>query len=214
MAINIDINGTDAEISRRLDRLLKKQIPRWEPRKKEIRRFLRNREEIRLKAQDSFRQTMSAAGVCSFGKNPRSILAWSHYALDHRGICLQFEVARDVGTFAQALPVNYSGEYPVSNWINESEDIIPKLLRKFKLWEYEAELRIVHPEEARQFIYFRPFALSSIIIGCSATAENVEQLRTILIERKSAAWPLPKVYRVFRHPNEFRLCIKKDDLKI
>lgn len=155
IAVNVIIDGT-AEISERLTPLLKKIVKGWEARQRETRRFLQKREELASKAQDSFRATITTAGVCSFGGNPRSILAWSHYALEHRGVCLQFETARDLAVFGQALPVNYSNEYPVLNWVKDSDKILDKaLLKKYEGWKYEDEFRILLPEQARQFINFR-----------------------------------------------------------
>jgi hypothetical protein len=112
------------------------------------------------------------------------------------------------------LKVNYSDEYPIFNWIKERENIMPILLRKYAGWKYEDELRIILPEQARQFIGFRPVALSRVIIGCSTTYSSTDRLKEILRERKALSWPIPKLYRVFRHPNKFRLCIKKEDLTI
>ena len=214
MALKVTVNGTPVEVKKRLAPLLKRQIPDWESRNREMRRLLKNLGELQIKAQTSFQATIANGGVCSFGGDPRSILAWSHYASEHRGVCLQFETARDVRTFGQALRVNYSDEYPIYNWITEREDIVPLLLRKYAGWKYEDELRIILPEQARQFIGFLPVALSGVIIGCSTTDSSIDRLKEILRERKALSRPMPKLYRVFRHPNKFRLRIKKEDLTI
>jgi len=187
---------------------------KWEERRRETRRLLQNLEEVALRAQEAFRATIGNYGVCSFGGNSRSILAWSHYALDHRGLALQFETAQDIAVFGQALPVNYSKDYPVLNWVNETERIVDVLLRKYQGWEYEDELRIVRPEEAGQFINFRPIALSGIIIGCSANEKTIDRLNDIIAERKSLSLPPPRLYRAFTHESKFRLVLKIEKLKV
>ena len=52
--------------------------------------------------------------------------------------------------------MNYSNEYPVLNWVKDSDKILDKaLLKKYEGWKYEDEFRILLPEQARQFINFR-----------------------------------------------------------
>jgi len=211
MAVKIVVDGTQAEISERLNTLFKERGMKWETRRKEVRRIIQDLDALTLRAQTSFRDTISAAGVCSFAGNPRSprsILMWSHYASNHRGVCLQFEIARDIATFGQALEVSYSYNYPVSNWVKEAKNITRVLLKKYIGWEYEDERRIIDPEGARQFINFRPIALSAIIVGCSASEETVQQLKDIITERTSRRLPMPKLYRAFTDEGKFRLNIK------
>jgi hypothetical protein len=212
MIPKIVIEGTAAEIRQRLDTVYKGQGIKWAERRKQTQRLMRNFDDsLALKAQQSFRDSINAAGVCSFGENPRSILAWSHYADSHRGVCLQFEVARSLAIFGQALPVNYSEEYPTLNWVNQSEKIVEVLLTKYIGWKYEEESRIIIQESAGQFIDFQPAALSGIIIGCSASEETVAQLNELIHERISRGFPAPRLYRAFADDGKYRLLIRKEN---
>src|ERR1700733_14757454 len=48
----------------------------------------------------SFEKQRDSTGVICFVEgDPRDVLMWSHYAADHKGICLKFEPARDLFTF-------------------------------------------------------------------------------------------------------------------
>ena len=85
--------------------------------------------ELEKLAQQKFREQSEHTGVCSFAGDPLNILMWSHYASNHRGVCLQFDVAKDPINLLLALPVEYSDEYPVVNWITAFE-IDKTLLRK------------------------------------------------------------------------------------
>jgi hypothetical protein len=204
MMVNIVIEGPQAEIRKRLETICKERGMKWADRRKEVSLMMRNlNDEGALRTQELFRASISKAGVCSFGGNPRSILMWSHYTDYHRGVCPQFEVARDLSTFAQALPVNYSQEYPVLNWVNESESITGKLLTKFVGWDYEEERRIIIQEAAGQFIDFRPAALAGIIIGCSASNKTVDKLKEIIGERSSLGYPTPKLYLLSNMKSDF-----------
>ncbi|MSP39473.1 MAG: DUF2971 domain-containing protein [Deltaproteobacteria bacterium] len=210
MAAKIIVEGPRAAIRQKLDRLFRERGVKWEARKREVSRMMANLDSVVSRARISFAESTAAVGVCSFGGDPRSILMWSHYATDHRGVCLQFEVARDIATFAQALPVNYSEDYPVLNWLNEAKGITVVLLRKYQGWAYEKERRIIVPESAAQLLYFRSAALSGIIIGCSASSATVEQLKDLVKERSSFGFPPLKIYRAFKHDSKYRLIINKD----
>ena len=210
MAVKIVVEGTAVQIRQRLERLLTVRGMKFAARQRELNRMMANQAGVASRAESSFRETIRAFGVCSFGGDPRSILMWSHYARDHRGVCLQFELARDVRTFAQALPVNYSQDYPILNWVNEAESVTSVLLRKYKGWEYEHEQRITLPDAAGTFIYFRPVALPGMIIGCSASDETVERLNDLIRERSLLAFPPLKLYRTYKHDSKYRIIIKKE----
>lgn len=66
---------------------------------------------------------------------------WSHYADNHRGICLEFDTANPL--FSEALGVVYCSEYP--RWLpHEMERIaFEMLLTKAEDWKYEREFRII-----------------------------------------------------------------------
>jgi hypothetical protein len=68
----------------------------------------------------------------------------------------------------------------------------------------------IFQQSAGQFIDFRPFALSGIIIGCRASDPTVKQLRDLLTERASHGFPLPKLYRAIKHESKYELVIKKE----
>jgi hypothetical protein len=111
--------------------------------------------EIEELAQATSRNQTAATGVCSFAGDPLNILMWSHYASNHRGLCLQFDVASDPGLFT--LPVEYSEEYPIVNWVTDfNKGVGDTLLRKHSGWSYERESRIILLENARQPYSFRP----------------------------------------------------------
>ena len=161
-------------------------------------------------ARDAYQRYRGSVGVFSFGGDPRSILMWSHYASNHEGVCLQFEVAKDLNSFAKALHVEYNDEYPVVNWLADFLDGLTKaILRKHKKWAYEHEHRVILLDQAHQYIPFLPEALRAIIIGCRTTGTTIEKLQELLVERESVGHPLPMLYRVVQHQSRYRLVIQK-----
>jgi hypothetical protein len=137
---------------------------------------------------------------------------WSHYGANHEGVCIQFEVARDFGTFGRALDVDYSDEYPVVNWMTGFEEgLLPTILRKHCRWRYECESRIAIPGAARKYLLFRPEALRAIIVGCRAKEPAVVKLQELLAERTSLGLPRPVIYSASKHESRYQLIVKSAD---
>jgi hypothetical protein len=154
-------------------------------------------------------QAIEESGVYSFAGDPRSILMWSHYGDEHGGLCLQFEVVKDLNTFLKAERVKYSDEYPVVNWVTGfPEALYEAILRKHYGWSYERETRIVMPDLAKQYLSFRPEALQGIIIGCRAKLPIISKLRELLKERSAVGHPAPRLYRAVKHQSRYKLVIK------
>ncbi len=139
---------------------------------------------------------------------------WSHYASDHKGCCLQFEVAKDLRTFAHALPVEYSLEYPVVNWVTDSRaGVESTILRKYRHWEYEKESRIIRLDGTHRYLPFAPEALTGIILGCRADEATVVGLSTLLAERTARGLPAPRLYRAVKHDSRYRLSIRMTEIE-
>lgn len=66
--------------------------------------------------------------VLSLSATDENIMMWSHYAYGHQGVRLQFRVEADRGFFASALPVQYSRDLPVPEFMGDPTDQIDKLL--------------------------------------------------------------------------------------
>jgi hypothetical protein len=214
MTTQVILGGNAREVRKTFDDFLKERRLNWRDRQKQLERFMSGGiENLGSHAQRTFESMASAAGVYSFGGNPLNLLMWSHYGENHRGICFQFDVAQDVENFTAALPVEYSEEYPILNWVginNGSQDVTTVLLRKFKGWAYEEEHRIIKPESAGTYLAFDPAALTAIILGCRAPDPSVERIKELLVERSAAGLPSPKIYRAFRHASKYRLILKRE----
>src|ERR1017187_9147208 len=117
---------------------------------------------------------------------PHSTLMWSHYADNHRGVCLEFSVDDPIFGFAQE--VTYLSSYP--QWAPHSlmsTDQPPVLLTKSDDWEYEREYRITglaegvsrpvglqHPLMlSDNFLRLGKGALQAVIAGCEADHEKI-----------------------------------------
>ena len=109
---------------------------------------------------------------------PNSTLMWSHYASNHRGICLEFDVVNQV--FSLALPVRYHSTCP--KWMPHQVaqgEAAELLLTKSEDWSYEREYRIVgksaqsgfgkedYPLKIEgKFMGIPAGALQAVLVGC------------------------------------------------
>jgi hypothetical protein len=141
---------------------------------------------------------------------PDSTLMWSHYADNHRGVCLEF--ALDSPVFGSAREVLYLSSYP--EWAPHSlmnDDDPHVLLTKADDWKYEREYRVVglaegisRPVEQHplilsgKFLRLPPSALQAVIVGCEADYEEITRVV------KGAA-PALKVRRAVRARTKYRL---------
>jgi hypothetical protein len=212
MSAKFIVIGTPSEKRRRIKEILNFQGRSWSEQRKLLPRLMAKAdEELARLGQAAHQKYVERAGVYSFGGDPRNILMWSHYAGNHSGVCLLFEVARDIETFAHTVTMKYSQDYPVINWVTGfHEGLVAVIERKHEGWRYEKETRIVHYfETARRYVPFKPEALQAVIIGCRATGEAINQLNELISERRSHSLSLPKLYCALQHESKYKLVIKR-----
>jgi hypothetical protein len=152
---------------------------------------------------------ISRLGVYCLTPDPLSVLMWSHYAENHRGICLEFNV-RNIA-FMSAVEVIYRSEYPF--WTPYSatiENAVEMVLTKSADWSYENEFRLFarpdvddnHPLKLHgQCIRLPENALASVIVGCQGDYEAVSGI-------VSEHAPGLQVKRAMRTPNRYSLAIE------
>jgi len=209
MSIKFVFDATIKEKRMRFTKVLKAEGKKFHEIERLLPKLIRNANAENLNPR--LRKTVDETGVCSFAGDPRNILMWSHYASNHEGLCLVFEVARDPKTFLDALPVEYSLDYPVVNWVKDFDEGGPLtiVLRKHEGWKYEKERRIVKFKKANTHIKFSPAALWAIITGCRVKEGTLGNLKNLLAERTAAQMPPITVYRCCQHNSRYKLVISK-----
>jgi hypothetical protein len=94
----------------------------------------------------------SRVGILCLSKKWNSTLMWSHYANDHRGFCIGFDVAHpffstdysSMGGWCPIREVNYSSIRPQAKLEHVSpETIIELVTTKHADWAYEQEVRLM-----------------------------------------------------------------------
>jgi len=114
-------------------------------------------------------------GLLCLSKRYDDILMWSHYAKNHTGFVLAFDVLKDPGFFNPPLEVDYVDEYPAFQYLKDQSGIIKKgALAKSKHWKYEQEVRVIKPTNG--LIPFSKTCLVEVILGARITSANRDQM--------------------------------------
>lgn len=159
--------------------------------------------------RDSLRANCYESGVASFADDPTDILMWSHYAAQHTGVCIQFQVAGSPSRLLAAVSVKYSDKYPEINWIEDTAAQLREIVFTKSLhWRYERERRIFCPGCAGTTYSFDPKACTAVIAGCRAGPRAVDFLRYCNDERARRGWPRFKLFRAVPSKKRFILRIR------
>jgi len=94
---------------------------------------------------DAIRQLVDGKdsyGVCCFSKFYRNPLMWTHYANNHKGICIEVDANIKRDDKVSLEPIDYCRRIP--DLVSPSEQTLGAkeiLSKKIKIWEYEREIR-------------------------------------------------------------------------
>lgn len=118
--------------------------------------------------------------ILCLSRNGRQLQMWSHYADNHKGLCLEFDDDILRQSLGDLFDVKYNQE-PYKVQLNRpdemNEDIFKGVLcTKEKGWEYEQEVRLLRHTEKGQITNNYPFnkqALKSIYFGSQCTQRNI-----------------------------------------
>jgi hypothetical protein len=143
--------------------------------------------------------------------DPLSTLMWSHYADNHKGICLEFRTDNNF-LLPSAQEVIYRSKYPKWKPQQLSDVALEMILTKADAWSYEKEFRLIgHPDRSGHLRIegecFRlpPDTLASVVVGCQGDFDAVRAITT----RYAPGLPIK---RTIRTPNHYTLTLQDDDL--
>ncbi|MDO4332786.1 MAG: DUF2971 domain-containing protein [Eubacteriales bacterium] len=118
-----------------------------------------------MKQNAASRNLQRTVFIACFSERPDSLLMWGHYANNHRGICVGYDLKKLIENY-DCLPVIYEEELPQN--INNAH-ILKDTLTKYRDWEYEKEWRIIKTDEnirgdrGKIIDFVKP---KKIILGC------------------------------------------------
>lgn len=120
--------------------------------------------------------SLNKDGFLCLTKKFDNLLMWAHYTDSHKGVCLEFDITKDLDTFYIPFAVEYTNEYPCYDYIYDNGGAIRSILHKSPDWAYEEEYRIVKPG-GYGLCKVRPESLTSVIFGCQFDKTLFPQIR-------------------------------------
>ncbi|HEY5590485.1 MAG TPA: DUF2971 domain-containing protein [Paludibacter sp.] len=143
----------------------------------EVEKYAENlKDKIGDYIQESIDSIINKAGICCFSEINDSILMWSHYANNHTGICLKFDILSDPDFFISPLRMVYKDTYSTINFLKEPKKCVEELIKSKHIgWSYEKEIRVYKPNEGNQVIKFAKSSLVEVIFGCRSDKKEVEE---------------------------------------
>ena len=177
----------------------------------------------RKKYKEIIEKQLQTTGICSFSKTRKNQLMWSHYADEHKGICIGFNerILRPDGSNIYPLDVTYQAEYPFKEIINRFKyyeqfprvntrqsiagDIFCSVLgTKYSSWKYEKERRLIIQKS--QAIKFPEKAVNSIAFGLRMAERDRLTLRKLL---SGSEWKHVKWYQAVKSKTKYALEFQK-----
>lgn len=144
---------------------------------------------------NKLKKEVSALGICSFSLELENTLLWSHYANDHKGVCILYEFSASFfddgkNNILGTSKVTYK-ENSLTNWFMSLSKEQPK--RKFKdfvlelaqtlvtlkspAWKYENEARIIRMEQG--LLEIPVTYIKQICFGLNVSDEDIEVITKI-----------------------------------
>ena len=142
-------------------------------------------------------------GVVCLSEVCDSILMWSHYAENHKGVCFEFIRAEDnaLGDSESCSPVKYDRHYPIIDLgqmlLKQDGETFESMMKtKSGDWAYEKEWRLI-TEEGDQECQL-PGPISRVILGIKIEDPFKSNIKTLCQERNIPCVQARKVDREFR----------------
>lgn len=135
---------------------------------------------------DKFRDQLKNFGIVSLAESAADILMWSHYADDHKGVCIELDrhENNDLGNGDVTRKVVYTKSYPSlsSKSLLSEADVSSSLQRvlytKSEHWAYENEWRTFKPSGGK--VYPLPGKIKSITFGVRASDMDIEIVKKLI----------------------------------
>jgi hypothetical protein len=128
-----------------------------------------------------FSKITNSFGIACFSSFMNNQLMWSHYADNHRGICLIYKPSIDSsGLLSSSHEIQYSEYYPKVRLVELASmgdvAVSKLLLTKSKVWVYENEFRILLPYAAEKTLRYDPAALIGVILGARISIDQAREV--------------------------------------
>lgn len=142
-------------------------------------------DEIKQMMDKIICESIENVGVFCLSEKNDNMLMWAHYAHEHEGVCLKFDLLSDTAAFSSLHKVIYSTEYLNFNVMTETSLINKILVHKSVDWMYEREYRVMKMGEVGLKKNINPHALVEIAFGCRMSLPNRQEIKELVSSNPS-----------------------------
>lgn len=131
---------------------------------------------------EEYKNQVSELGVVCYSSDFYNNLLWAHYADNHNGMCLVFDVSSDK---EKLYKVEYQERFPEIDLSDNAEthiETIKIVTTKSLEWKYEQEYRQVYIMKNMLCEY--PGELVEIIFGCRTPFDDIKMVANIAVNKK------------------------------
>lgn len=137
-------------------------------------------------------------GLICFSRNWQNPVQWAHYANNHKGICLGFDVPATL-----LRKIKYVRERITARNHSEADNIAKLLTTKFSHWSYEEESRMfVDLGESEEGLHYKNFsddlALKQVIIGFRSDATKRKIVESYGSEKEIEIFKARAAFKSFK----------------
>ncbi|OCR41995.1 DUF2971 domain-containing protein [Bacteroides fragilis] len=137
-------------------------------------------DEMRKMSNAIYSEFDNSMAISCFSEADDIDLMWSHYANGHRGVCLKFDIMKDLDFFSILAKVQYKDELTFYCFSEVEDNLFQQYTTKAKSWNYEREIRILKTNTQPGLMKFRKESLIEVSFGCRCSKENVESIKELL----------------------------------
>ncbi len=170
--------------------------------------------QIMSSFKKSMDETRCTTGVVCFSESCDSLLMWSHYANNHQGFCVEYELLRfNTELKYTPVPVIYSDKRVRLSTINLDQTdsfafnfLVEGLTSKSLEWSYESEWRIIRDQNAcgsawdkeKHGALLPSIEPSAIILGCAVSDELEKRVVDLCKTRRINVFKMEKDEKEYR----------------
>ena len=161
--------------------------------------------KIQNKWVEIIEETNENMRICSFSELNSSLLLWSHYADEHKGICIEYNLAEEDEIRPFLHPIVYREKIHKINTFEEFSVLtkIGSTLIKSKDWEYESEWRLTIFKQQNKFPQDMELAKPKAVYLGTRFHLNEENCKIKLLDALKQL-DIP-VFKMTKHPDEYKL---------
>lgn len=155
--------------------------------------------------RDSIEKVKKNIGILCLSDRPNNLLLWAHYADQHHGVCLEFDVLADPTLFCIPKKVLYDDNFPTINYFRDPSAVVESLSHKSKDWQVEGEYRVIR-HDVTGLQKFNPKALTKVILGLKCDEPRGNIIRKLLT---SDFYPVTQLCKAMKSNTDYRILITK-----